>query len=175
MEFRSSVYPVHCSAPLLSVPQAEGKQDIQLNALPPPPMGIFSPLASCSRCLAQTLGFPSLQLAAGTFLNSYPLQPSVENCPQVTGASLPQMPGSYIVLSPLPAPDQPWKPGANAKQAEGQRVQKPPSLVSRQDRLCSALSIQGSHGIRPHPYLASPLLHPVSFTLSQLLRRAFPC
>lgn len=70
----------------------------------------------------------SFQLAAGTFLNSYSLQPSGENCPQVNGASLPQMPTSYIVLSPLPALDQPWKPGANDKQDRGQRVQKPPYM-----------------------------------------------
>lgn len=57
MEFRSSVYPVHCSAPLFSVPQAVGKQDIPAECLNSPSYGYLFPSSRCSRCLAQTLGF----------------------------------------------------------------------------------------------------------------------
>ena len=88
----------------------------------------------------------SLQLAAGTFVNSYSLQPSGRDLPKVRGVGggnllvlgaweLQCFITYYIVLSPVPAlTNQPWKPGASDRLKWGPAT-KVPSLVSRQERL----------------------------------------
>lgn len=65
-----------------------------------------------------------------------------------------EVPESYILLSSIPAPDTNHASLAPVTERwRGGGIQKLPSLVSKQDRLCGVVSIQ----VSAHPCLASPL------------------